>query len=134
VITARVPLALTNALSFLISVPMQLALRWIYRPINRKLPSLKGLLFYNDYLYSISGFSFRENYSTVFDHLVAPTAFYISRPEFSQWFQEAGLSAVEISWRNKNSWRGTGIVPPSAPPALEQETPVAAAPHPMGKR
>jgi SAM-dependent methyltransferase len=133
-ITARAPRALTNALSFLIAVPMQLALRWIYRPINRELPSLKRFLFYNDYLYSISGFSFRENYSTVFDHLVAPTAFYINRPDFSRWFQEAGLSAVEISWRNRNSWRGTGVVPPPANPALRQETPVAAAPGPRGEK
>jgi hypothetical protein len=90
---------------------MQAALKLIYRPVNQRLPGLKRLLFYNDYLYSISGFSFRENYSTVFDHLVAPTAFYISREEFSEWMTEAALSDVTITWRNRNSWRGTGVAP-----------------------
>ena len=110
VITSRLPRPVTSAISFAIAVPMQLALKTVYGPVNRRLPALKRLLFYNDYLYSISGFSFRENYSTVFDHLVAPTAFYISREDFGAWFEEAGLGEVEISWRNRNSWRGTGVV------------------------
>jgi SAM-dependent methyltransferase len=109
-VTSRLPPVITKALSFCIAVPMQLALKILYRPINERLSILKGLLFYNDYLYSISGFSFRENYSTVFDHLVAPTAFYISRDEFVKWFEEANLLNVDISWRNRNSWRGTGVI------------------------
>jgi uncharacterized protein YbaR (Trm112 family)/ubiquinone/menaquinone biosynthesis C-methylase UbiE len=111
VVTSRLPPAVTKALSFAIALPMQAALKLIYRPVNQRLPGLKRLLFYNDYLYSISGFSFRENYSTVFDHLVAPTAFYISREEFSEWMTEASLSDVTITWRNRNSWRGTGVAP-----------------------
>jgi SAM-dependent methyltransferase len=109
VVTSRLPRAMTKAIAFAIAVPMQAKLRLIYRPINQRVPRLKRLLFYNDYFYSISGFSFRENYSTVFDHLVAPTAFYISRPEFEDWFREAALSGVNITWRNRNSWRGTGV-------------------------
>jgi len=111
VVTSRLPPAWTKALSFCLAVPMQLILKLVYRPINQYLPALKQFLFYNDYLYSISGFSFRENYSTVFDHLVAPTAFYIRRTEFLDWFKEAGLLDVETSWRNRNSWRGTAVRP-----------------------
>ncbi len=111
-VTSRLPRAMTKAIAFAIAVPMQSALKLLYRPVNRRAPRLKGLLFYNDYLYSISGFSFRENYSTVFDHLVAPTAFYISRPEFEDWFREAALGGVSITWRNRNSWRGTGVAAP----------------------
>jgi SAM-dependent methyltransferase len=110
VVTSRLPPAITKALAFMIAVPMQLALKLLYRPINQHLPGLKRFLFYNDYLYSISGFSFRENYSTVFDHLIAPTAFYISREQFASWFEEANLTEVNITWRNRNSWRGTGLV------------------------
>ncbi|MGD0497770.1 MAG: methyltransferase domain-containing protein [Bryobacteraceae bacterium] len=109
-ITSRLPRQATRAISFAIAVPMQVALKAVYGPVNRRMPALKRLLFYNDYLYSISGFSFRENYSTVFDHLVAPTAFYIGRAEFASWFEEAALGEMEISWRNRNSWRGTGVV------------------------
>jgi SAM-dependent methyltransferase len=109
-VTSRVPRAVTQALSFAIAVPMQAALRLVYKPVNQHLPVLKKFLFYNDYLYSISGFSFRENFWNVFDHLVAPTAFYINRPEFDVWFKEAALANVNITWRNRNSWRGTGTV------------------------
>lgn len=121
-LTSRLPRALTKALSFCIAVPMQLALKILYRPVNQRLPAIRGLLFYNDYLYSISGFSFRENYSTVFDHLVAPTAFYISREEFARWFEEAGLLNVDISWRNRNSWRGTGVTSAPAGEGLHSST------------
>jgi SAM-dependent methyltransferase len=121
-LTSRLPRALTKALSFCIAVPMQLALKILYRPVNQRLPAIRGLLFYNDYLYSISGFSFRENYSTVFDHLVAPTAFYISRQEFARWFEEAGLLNVDISWRNRNSWRGTGVTSAPAGEGLHSST------------
>ncbi len=110
IVTSRLPPAITKVIAFMIAVPMQLALKLLYRPVNRRLPALKRFLFYNDYLYSISDFSFRENYSTVFDHLIAPTAFYISREQFASWFEEAGLADVNITWRNRNSWRGTGLV------------------------
>jgi uncharacterized protein YbaR (Trm112 family) len=109
-VTSRLPPAITKGVAFTIAVPMQLALKLLYRPVNRRLPMLKRFLFYSDYLYSISDFSFRENYSTVFDHLIAPTAFYIGREQFASWFEEAGLTDVNITWRNRNSWRGTGIV------------------------
>ncbi|MBZ5726876.1 MAG: methyltransferase domain-containing protein [Acidobacteriia bacterium] len=114
VVTSRLPRAMTKAIAFAIAVPMQATLKLLYRPVNQRAPRLKRLLFYNDYLYSISGFSFRENYSTVFDHLVAPTAFYISRPEFEAWFREAKLDGVNITWRNCNSWRGTAVAAAAA--------------------
>ena len=50
----------------------------------------------------------REQHTIVFDHLVAPTAFYISREEFESWWHDVPASDVEISWHNKNSWRGQG--------------------------
>ena len=107
--TSRIPKSLTKLFSFLIAVPMQLVLKLFYSPINRHAPEFKRFLFYNDYLFSISDFSFTENYSIVFDHLVAPTAFYIEGPEFQKWFDEGKLSNIEISQRNSNSWRGTGV-------------------------
>jgi SAM-dependent methyltransferase len=128
VVTSRIPRALTKALSFCIAVPMQLALKTVYGPVNRRMPKFRKFLFYNDYLYSISGFSFRENYSTVFDHLVAPTAFYISRDEFASWFIDAGVTDVNITWRNQNSWRGTGLVSVSANTLVEHQNSFSATP------
>jgi hypothetical protein len=42
--------------------------------------------------------------------LVAPTAFYISREEFENWWKEIGAKDVEISWHNQNSWCGFGEI------------------------
>ena len=54
---------------------------------------------------------FREQRSIVFDHLVAPVAFYLRKNEFAGWFGRAGLEEVTIQHHNGNSWRGFGIVP-----------------------
>ena len=107
-ITTRLPHGAVNAMSLPLALMLQGLVKGIYRPLHgtrlfERLPS-------HDYLYSLSGFSFRQNHSIVFDHLVAPTAFYLKRDEFEAWFIENGLENVEISWRNQNSWRGRGEV------------------------
>ena len=88
------------------------ATKLIYGPLNRSTggASLAGHLFYNDYLNAIAGFGWREQHTIVFDHLVAPTAFYISREEFADWWREIGAGDVNISWHNRNSWRGFGRI------------------------
>jgi SAM-dependent methyltransferase len=88
------------------------ATKLIYGPLNR---SRKGSefakhLFYNDYLNAISGFGWREQHTIVFDHLVAPTSHYISRPEFEEWWEAIQATDVTIGWHNQNSWRGFGRI------------------------
>jgi SAM-dependent methyltransferase len=100
-------------LSKLPAAAIYLSTKLIYAPLNR-LDQGKPLarhLFYNDYLNYISRFNWREQHSIVFDHLVAPTAFYISREEFEDWWREVGAQDVTIAWHNQNSWRGFGRVP-----------------------
>jgi SAM-dependent methyltransferase len=84
----------------------------IYGPLNRSAggAALARHLFYNDYLKVIAGFGWREQHTIVFDHLVAPTAFYISREEFAEWWPEIGARDVTITWHNSNSWRGFGRI------------------------
>lgn len=84
----------------------------VYGPLNRSSfgSRLARRLFYNDYLNSIAPFGWREQHSIVFDHLVAPTAFYISRDEFDHWWNDLGADKVVIGWHHKNSWRGFGKV------------------------
>jgi len=85
----------------------------IYRPLN-KTPGGAAIaqhLFYNDYLNSISEFGWREQHTIVFDHLVAPTAHYISREEFMEWWDSIGVHSPTITWHNKNSWCGFGQLP-----------------------
>jgi len=108
-LTSRInPRALLQ-LSKLPTVAVYLATKLVYRPLNAVgNGAVAEHLFYNDYMKAISGFGWREQHTIVFDHLVAPTAFYISRPEFEEWWNEIGARDVQISWHNKNSWRGFG--------------------------
>jgi SAM-dependent methyltransferase len=113
-VTSRIPKAVTRAISLVASLPLYFALKLIYRPV-RRIPALAGLksrLPYAPYLCAISNYSFAENFWNVFDHLVAPTAFYHSREEVEDWFSTAGLNEVLVSQRNNNSWRGTGLTSP----------------------
>jgi SAM-dependent methyltransferase len=110
-ITSRID---QRALLHLSKVPaacLFLATKLVYGPLNRNGSTLAKHLFYNDYLKAIAPFGWREQHTIVFDHLVAPTAFYISRAEFEDWWREAGARDVAISWHNKNSWCGLGVMP-----------------------
>jgi SAM-dependent methyltransferase len=104
-VTSHLPFEALKFVSLLIAFVLHLLLKGIYRPLNKlgftRLP-------YNDYFYQLSGFGFRQNHTIVFDHLVAPIAFYLKQDEFRAWFTKAKLKDIEISWRNKNSWRGRG--------------------------
>jgi SAM-dependent methyltransferase len=107
-VTTRIPPSMLPAIAWPMSLVLQSVVKGIYRPLHptalfRALPS-------REYLYSLSSFSFRRNYNIVFDHLVAPVAFYLRREEFEGWFQRSELRDVRISWRNENSWRGFGRV------------------------
>jgi len=88
------------------------ATKLVYGPLNRSSSGalLARHLFYNDYLNAIAPFGWREQHTIVFDHLIAPTAFYISREEFADWWREIGAGEVNITWHNSNSWRGFGLV------------------------
>ena len=70
--------------------------------------AFRRMPFCKDYPYYVSAFSFRENYSIVFDHLLPQTARYIPRAEVLAWFERATLDNVIIARRTNNSWRGKG--------------------------
>lgn len=116
-VTSRIAPSALPVIAWPMTVVMQGLLKGVYAPLHgtRLFASLPS----HDYLYSISGFNFRRNYNIVFDHLVAPVAFYLSREEFEAWFRAAELHDVRISWRNQNSWRGFGYV---GRPALSDAT------------
>jgi SAM-dependent methyltransferase len=99
------------------------ATKIVYGPLNRSGwgAGLARHLFYNDYLNAISGFGWREQHTIVFDHLVAPTAFYISREEFADWWREIGAGETTIEWHNSNSWRGFGRISKTASGSLSSE-------------
>ncbi len=109
-ITSRLDQRALLHLSKIPAAGLFLATKLVYGPLNRRGSTLGQYLFYNDYLSAIAPFGWREQHTIVFDHLVAPTAFYISRAEFESWWREIGATDVVIGWHNKNSWRGIGTI------------------------
>lgn len=109
-LTSRLPHRALYVLSWPITAGLHSILKLVYRPVNAAgaLGWLRKLLPYNDYLAWLGQFRFRHNHHVVFDHLVAPVAFYLRREEFEAWFHKAGMEVIDISWRNQNSWRGHG--------------------------
>jgi SAM-dependent methyltransferase len=110
-VTSRLDKRVLLQLSKVPAACMYLATKLVYGPLNRNGSSVAKHLFYNDYFNAIAPFGWREQHLIVFDHLVAPTAFYIPRAEFEEWWRELGARDVTISWHNKNSWRGRGVMP-----------------------
>lgn len=108
-ITSRLPKFITRCLCFPPAVLLYAGLKLLYKPAVSR-PWLKQLLPYSEYLCSISGYTFAENFWNVFDQLVAPTAYYHSRDEVVDWFETAAVQQTTIERHNGNSWRGTGLL------------------------
>lgn len=108
-ITSRLPHGFLDVLSVLFTMPLFAATRLVYGPTRGRLAGVR--LPYGDYLAYIAKFPWREHRSIVFDHLVAPVAFYIRHDEFAAWFERAGLESTRIEHHNSNSWRGFAHVP-----------------------
>jgi SAM-dependent methyltransferase len=109
-VTSRIDQRALLQFSKLPAAAIYLATKLVYGPLNRGAAGrrLASHMFYNDYLNAISKFGWREQHTIVFDHLVAPTAHYISRGEFAEWWNDVNATEVKIGWHNSNSWRGFG--------------------------
>ena len=108
-ITAKLPSAVLKIVSTTLSIPVFLGAKTIVGPYAKlRKGSAKWLpeLFYESYLAYISKFDFTEINHIVFDHLIAPVAYYIPRADVESWFRDAGFTSPLIRWHNKNSWSG----------------------------
>jgi len=114
-ITSRMPHGLLNAFSVVLTIPLFLVTKLVYRPATGT--ALGTRLPYGEYLRYISRFPYREQRLILFDHLVAPVAHYLRRDEFLTWFERAGLEHPRIAHHNGNSWRGFAYVPVGQQPA-----------------
>lgn len=112
-LTSRMNQRVLLQLSKIPAASIYLATKLVYGPLNRSRvgESVARHLFYNDYFKAIAPFGWREQHTIVFDHLVAPTAFYLPREEFETWWRDIEAQQLVISWHNKNSWRGFGQIP-----------------------
>jgi len=107
-LTSKMPLPVLKKISLLLALFVYALCKSLYKPVNLHFKSLRSFLFYNEYLFYISQFDFREIYSIVFDHLLAPVAYYLSKDEVLRWFEKYHFGRMIISWHNKNSWRVKG--------------------------
>jgi len=108
--TSQISQPVLYQLSKLPTLGLFLSTKLIYRPLNAAAKPIANRLFYNEYLNHLGTFGWREQHNIVFDHLVAPTAFYISKDEFMKWWQELEAEDIEITWHNENSWCGFGKI------------------------
>jgi len=108
--TSQISQPMLYQLSKLPTLGVFLTTKLLYRPLNAAAKPVANRLFYNEYLNYLGTFGWREQHNIVFDHLVAPTAFYISETDFSTWWDEIKAEDVEITWHNENSWCGFGRI------------------------
>jgi len=108
--TSQISQPILYQLSKLPTLGVFLTTKLVYRPLNAAAKPVADRLFYNEYLNHLGTFGWREQHNIVFDHLVAPTAFYISRPQFEEWWSDIDARDVEITWHNQNSWCGFGKI------------------------
>lgn len=105
-ITSKVPEHVLSPIAWLLTLPLFLLSKYFLRPYDMIQTKLSWLpeLFYQKYLSYIGKFDFNEIESIVFDHLIAPVAYYISKAELERWFNKSHFSSFKIRWHNKNSW------------------------------
>jgi SAM-dependent methyltransferase len=108
-VSTKLPPPLLRGLAWPLAIGFHGVAKGIYRGLDGTVVSRALPL--NEYMTSVAGFSFRQNYGIVFDQLAAPTAAYIKGPELRRWFEENGLEDVNLSHRHNNSWRGRGRAP-----------------------
>ena len=105
-LTSWLPVPMTKAIACVLTVILYVGLVAAYRSLAES--RFKRWLPYGEYLCSIARYSFREVFCIVFDHLIPGIAFYISEPEFRQWFATSDMRDAIITRRYNNSWRGFG--------------------------
>jgi SAM-dependent methyltransferase len=108
--TSKISQPVLYQLSKLPTLSLFLTTKLVYRPTNAVAKPIAKHLFYNEYMNHLGTFGWREQHNIVFDHLVAPTAFYISKEEFEEWWKEIDAKEIEIIWHNQNSWCGFGQI------------------------
>lgn len=112
--TTSVPPSFLRAIAWPLALMFHAVVKGVYAPTRRHAWAQRLPL--RDYLSSLGTFGFRQNYTIVFDQLVAPTAAYVRGDEVREWFEAAGLVDVHVTSRHGNSWRGHGRRPTDAPP------------------
>lgn len=120
-VTSKVSGSVLSPIAVLMTIPLFIVAKFLVRPYaqlqskNNWMPEL----FYQRYLAYIGEFDFKEIESIVFDHLVAPVAYYLRRSEIEAWFDNTErFSKPLLRWHNKNSWTACATVEPNKKESL----------------
>jgi len=110
-IALKMPLAIVKALSYIAMLCIHPVLLLVYKPLNEwnLTKGVSSFLPMNGFFHYLSGHSFTQNTSILFDQLIAPIANYYTRDEFDSFFTENNIKDVRIVHRNNNSWTGVGV-------------------------
>jgi SAM-dependent methyltransferase len=115
-ITSQLPHSTLYFISRILAAILLANLNIIYRPANewKYLKKIGPRLPKNEYLYYTARLSYHEITSVIFDHLVPQLVVYLSKAELTEWFKKEQLCQIDISSRNKMSWRAHGVVSETA--------------------
>jgi SAM-dependent methyltransferase len=99
---SRLPSWTNRIAATLLAVPLWAVIRSLYVPLARR--GRAGGLPYADYFLYFSTLGFPTFWGTVYDKLVPPVAFYVSRGDLRRWLRDAHLAEEFLRHRNRNSW------------------------------
>jgi SAM-dependent methyltransferase len=101
-IFSRLPSWSNRVVATVLSLPLWVLIHSLYVPLNRR--GLAHHLPYADYFLYFSRLGFRTFWGTVYDKLVPPISFYLTRDSLRGWLATADLSELWFRHRNGNSW------------------------------
>lgn len=117
-ITRHLPALVVRGLAGCLAAVLFAAIYLCYVPLSK----LNLRPFYADYLLYLRDLGFRETRHIVYDHLIAPTAFYLLKEEVAGWFRAAGLPEPSLSWVQKVSWAAVARSPHRESPIANRQS------------
>jgi len=99
---SRLPSWSNRVVATILAVPFWVMIRAMYVPLGRW--GRGSGLPYHEYFLYFSRLGFRTFWGTVYDKLVPPISFYLTRDEIERWLVSANLTALALRHRNGNSW------------------------------
>ncbi|HET7875325.1 MAG TPA: methyltransferase domain-containing protein [Methylomirabilota bacterium] len=99
---SRLPSWLNRAAATAMALPLWAVIRLVYVPLGPRAVALR--LPYAEYFLYFSRLGLRAFWGTVYDKLVPPVSFYLTRDEVRRWLADAGLAERSLRHRNGNSW------------------------------
>lgn len=99
---SRLPSWANRIVTTILAVPLWALIQAMYVPLGRRGRGCH--LPYSEYFLYFSRLGFRMFWGTVYDKLVPPISFYVTRDEIERWLVSANLTALALRHRNGNSW------------------------------